>query len=419
MRSSKSHLDYWKAVLRKQKIPPDEWEGPQGKAHNWEVYVQHRGRREWFNLKTPNKESAASYAREIYRSLIGAGWQPTLLRFKPEVVRKVTSPTVRELLDEVEKFGGLKPQTYRTYASKLRGLIASILGIEGDASKFDFHKGGNRQWRAQIDNTRVSKLSLPTIQAWKKKVLAVAGDSPLAQQHARRTINSILRNAKSLFAPSLLKHLTFQLETPVPLEGVSFEKVAKPRYRSKIDAVSLLASARSELPESDPETYKIFLLALCVGLRRREIDGLLWTQIDFQRRIIRVETNNYTELKSAESEDEIDLSPELTDELKRFQEKSFSAFVIGAPRPPKKSDRYSTYRCDVEFKRLIAWLNGKGIAEDKPLHTLRKEFGSVIAAKHGIFAASSALRHSGIAVTRDHYVDKKEPIYFPASGAAS
>jgi hypothetical protein len=39
-----------------------------------------------------------------------------------------------------------------------------------------------------------------------------------------------------------------------------------------------------------------------------------------------------------------------------------------------------------------------------PLHTLRKEFGSFIARKFGIFAASEALRHGDIRLTRDYYL---------------
>jgi hypothetical protein len=46
----------------------------------------------------------------------------------------------------------------------------------------------------------------------------------------------------------------------------------------------------------------------------------------------------------------------------------------------------------------------------KPLHTMRKEFGSIVTEKMGIYAASRALRHSDIQVTALHYVDKKQRI---------
>jgi integrase len=42
---------------------------------------------------------------------------------------------------------------------------------------------------------------------------------------------------------------------------------------------------------------------------------------------------------------------------------------------------------------------------NKPLHTLRKEFGSEICAVHGIHAASRALRHADISVTNEYYTD--------------
>ena len=41
------------------------------------------------------------------------------------------------------------------------------------------------------------------------------------------------------------------------------------------------------------------------------------------------------------------------------------------------------------------------------MHTLRKEFGSRINDAHGIYAASRALRHADIAITSQHYLDKK------------
>ena len=45
-----------------------------------------------------------------------------------------------------------------------------------------------------------------------------------------------------------------------------------------------------------------------------------------------------------------------------------------------------------------------------PLHTLRKEFGSVIAAKYGIHAASRLLRHADITTTAQYCLDKKKRV---------
>ena len=53
------------------------------------------------------------------------------------------------------------------------------------------------------------------------------------------------------------------------------------KYQSKLDPAVLLAAARDDLSESDPEAFRALLLALGAGLRRGEIDRLLWRQVDF------------------------------------------------------------------------------------------------------------------------------------------
>jgi hypothetical protein len=45
-----------------------------------------------------------------------------------------------------------------------------------------------------------------------------------------------------------------------------------------------------------------------------------------------------------------------------------------------------------------------------PLHSLRKEFGSRVAAEHGIYAASRLLRHADITTTAQYYLDKKKRV---------
>ena len=51
---------------------------------------------------------------------------------------------------------------------------------------------------------------------------------------------------------------------------------------------------------------------------------------------------------------------------------------------------YQYYRAQEEFRQPTDWLRSKGVNFPRPLHTLRKEFGSQICLHHGIHAASSA-----------------------------
>jgi integrase len=411
MKTSKAHVEYWRNAIRKQKLSRKEWERS-GRTRNWEAYVQFRGRREWFNLGTPAKEAAATKARDLFLFLRVSGWDDTLRRYKPEMFRALEQPTLGEYLASVSQSVNIRPSTLKSYEGKLRNLVAGISDLDEVKGRFDARSGGNRAWRDTVDAIRLSKITVPAVNAWKKATLAKAEDSPVARARACRTINSTLRNSKSLFTKRILAQLPFKLSEPLPFDGVDFEKVSKPRYKSRIDGLALLEAARGELKDSLPELYKIVLLALCLGLRRREIDGLEWSQFDFAKSVLRVETNHYTDLKTDASEAEIDMNPVLCEELKQFRETSFSTFVISAPVMNRKVQPWD-YRCDALFQDLVSWLRNHGVTDDKPLHTLRKEFGSTINAKYGIYAASVALRHSSLAVTRDHYVDKKQPICFP------
>jgi hypothetical protein len=47
------------------------------------------------------------------------------------------------------------------------------------------------------------------------------------------------------------------------------------------------------------------------------------------------------------------------------------------------------------------------VTEQKPLHTLRKEFGTLVNLAHGIHAASKALRHADITLTNNFYTDSR------------
>jgi len=85
-----------------------------------------------------------------------------------------------------------------------------------------------------------------------------------------------------------------------------------------------------------------------------------------------------------------------------------SDFVIESDSAPPPFDApYGVYRCMDHMRALIAWLRSKGVVSKTPLHTLRKEFGSLINARHGLLAASEQLRHGSVAVTARHYIENR------------
>ena len=102
----------------------------------------------------------------------------------------------------------------------------------------------------------------------------------------------------------------------------------------------------------------------------------------------------------------------MTKKVTATHAKATSAFVIEADGEPLSEASYTYYRAQRHFDTLIAWLRAKGVAAIKPLHELRKEFGSQLCAKYGIYAASRMLRHADIAITAQHYLDQKERVTF-------
>src|SRR6516165_9955739 len=135
-----------------------------------------------------------------------------------------------------------------------------------------------------------------------------------------------------------------------------------------------------------------------VGLRRKEIDLLEWDSFLWDRGVIRVQATQHFDAKTEDSLGDVVVDDELLEVFRGYRARATSAFVIESADQPKFVS-YSHYRCQEVFDRLIAWLRKKGVKGNKPLHTLRKEFGSQVCAVHGVHAASRQLRHADIAIT--------------------
>jgi integrase len=183
------------------------------------------------------------------------------------------------------------------------------------------------------------------------------------------------------------------------------------KYRSTFDAMQIIKDAQNELGAQDPEAYKIFLLGLTTGLRRREIDILQWGAFRWDRNQIRIEPSEWYGLKSQDSADDLDVDAEIMAIFRGFYAKAKSNFVIESRVAPRLDvTTWQHYRTTSIAERLIKWLRAKGVNTNNPLHCLRAEAGSQVAAAEGIYAASRFLRHGNIQVTADHYLDKRKRV---------
>jgi len=265
-------------------------------------------------------------------------------------------------------------------------------------------RGGREKWLARIERIDLREITPPRVQRWKLDFLRRAGTNPLKARAARNSVNSLLRQAKSLFSPDHLQFLPPSVAELNPFKGVSFEPRQSMRYRADFDVERLIEAAQRELPI---EQLKIFLLALFAGLRRNEIDKLEWNAFKWDEGLVRIAATEYFQPKSEDALNDVEVDPELLETFRGFRARASGDFVIESHVRPRTDIGYSHYRCEHHFSALTKWLRENGISTKNPIHTLRKEFGSQICGKHGIYAASHALRHADIVITSQHYVDNR------------
>jgi integrase len=403
---AKSDIRYWQAAVF-QRVRKRQ--STRQASKHFSVQLMSRGRREEFNLGVSNKSVAAQKAREIYEYLKVNGWPATLATYKavetrvePKGVR-----TVGEFVRAIEETTSARNRTTTEYIRRFRQIVGEIFGIEADDSKYDYRAGGREDRIKQIDSVPLEKLTSASVQAWRVAYLNRAAKDPASQRAARISINSTLRQARSLFSSKRLGFIQLPEGYQSPFNGVRLEPRQSMRYRSAFNCRKLIRAARKDLAKDDPEAYKIFLLALFAGLRRGEIDRLEWSSFDWKSQKLHIEITEHLALKSGDSVGTVDLEPQLIKIFRVFHSQSTGSFVIESHRSSKVGTTYLSYRCGHIFQRLAGWLKKHGVAAAKPLHTLRKEFGSQVCHRHGLFMASLALRHSDIGVTSQHYVDKR------------
>ena len=275
---AKSDIRYWQQSIFRQSYTRNSQTLV---TKDWAMKIAHNGRRETFPLGTPNRAAAAARARDIYLSLVVNGWAATLARFKkPSTVKPALnagqSCTVGEFLEAIARTT-THQSTMADYAPAFRQIVSEIFALSNDRLKYDHQSGGRAEWLSKVHAIRLAEVTPAKVQEWKLSFLAKAGSDATALRTARISANAILRRARSLFSPRKLRHLALTLPRPLPFEGIEFEARQSMKYRSEIDVEKLIAHARQELEHNDPETYKVFLLAVGLGLRRKEIDLLTTT----------------------------------------------------------------------------------------------------------------------------------------------
>jgi integrase len=363
------------------------------------------------SLGTANRREAAAFARDRYLYLCANGWKAFLNRYgtgSRVLEAQKTNITVGEFIAAAAAESHLPQTTIYPYIRAFRRIVAETCHIKGTAARFDYRGGGNREWTGQIDAVPLVAVTPEKVTAWKRAFIARSGTNVIARRRAVTSCNSILRQARALFSwrNVLDKLRSVKLPEVLPFDGVLVERRTDTKfYGCGVDPHQLLRDAVAELGETHVEELKVFLLALVLGLRRREVDTLEWQSFDFTAGTLRVMPTKWYQLKTNESAAVLPVEPEILALFKDWRTRATGGFVIESPRRPKAVN-YQWYRCESTFIYLLRWLKGKGVQGNKPFHALRKLYGSVLAERYGIHAASSGLRHADIRTTAEFYADR-------------
>ena len=148
----------------------------------------------------------------------------------------------------------------------------------------------------------------------------------------------------------------------------------------------------------DPPAYLAFLLGLAAGLRWMEIDRLQWPAFDWDRKVIKIRRTKVFQPKTETAVRDVWIDPEVLTVFRneyaiRGSSGSFVIEGLSLSAPDKN------YRAKAVFDRLSSWLKEHGGTALKPLHELRKEFGSMVNRLHGLSAAKDLLGHADIGIT--------------------
>jgi Phage integrase family len=423
----------------------------------YHVKIQAHGERRGVSLQETEKREAGKKAKQLDTLVRANGWTEGLQMFRGEAPTKKNNLTLSEYFAEVAATGFLKAHTLSTYITKVRTIAADITkpklpvkkhknGEVKPLSRYDHVNGGSAVWQELVGATPLARLNDAALLKWRSERIKAVAANPKQRESSIKTVNSAIRAGFAMFGPKitqLIPHV--QLPDPIPFRLIQLLPESIQRYRSEIpDPDQLLAMGVDELALATPEiefqntwtenggsgkapkpspaeriqselsatrkneAFKILILGLCAGLRRGEIDSLQWSQVDFTKNCIWAETTEAHEIK-ANSSGEIPLDPHIMGLLEEWHKDSGSSFVLSGGEAKPEAEK-TVYRANRFHKELIAWLKSKGITGNRPIHSLRKEYGSVINAQAGIHAASRLLRHKNISLTSAIYTDSRNKV---------
>lgn len=250
----------------------------------------------------------------------------------------------------------------------------------------------------------------------KSRMEAVRDEDIQARESAAVTVNSTVRQARSVFAK---RHLFFYEGLKLP-DLTAFLKAPALKVDKDMSfvpfATGMIERIEKELPAQSRNVRLAVLLMLYLGLRNKEVQFAKWEWFRWfgdGTAELSIERRPYFKVKNR-SVRTIQLDPELAGKLAGFRGAP-DAWVIDAPT--------ETGRFDVTHDEINEWLRTIIVDRTKCAYELRKHAGSVVLTRPesegGGLAAAARFLGDTIVTTEKHYARLLRPVHAVRSGEVS
>jgi integrase len=385
-------------IFRKYSVMPD---GSQVYDQYYTRRIVRNAKQYYFKLGT-NQRDAEKRSNDLDKFLQDPmhSIHDAVVKFNPDKAERMSACkiTIKELIEaheEVEPTLELKDGTAHHYRTALMRAVRTVIAYRAKKPRPDamLYKDSLEA----VSDFPVSHLNDRFISDLKMAEMKAADGSISEQGNIKRRLKSVMADARSVLCPSALEEYAAQgLKLPDVepfMKTVLFKRVTKKRYR--LPPVEVIAAIQRDMGElrENLNAYRMFLLAMGAGLRKREIRECRqsWIVGGDQPTVFIGVTEDWEQKSHGESC--IELCEWAYKELMNCMDDG-AMVITGTVTDAADASKF-----------LCAWLRSKGLDRHKPTHELRMLYGSWVANRRGLFVAQKLLRHKDAQVTSDSYSD--------------
>ena len=379
------------------------------KSEIWTAIEPIDGKKKWFNTGSANKRTAKAKARVYFDGLRQGRFDEVAALVK----RKARVLTIGEFLETYEELcvqtsptdTGVRHNSWIGYRMSLYTIVGQTLDPSFNNNRLRLKAKQRKARNHLVDKQPLTILTASLLRTYIKLMRSRAtGTEDLAT--IKRSTHTRFINAKSLFAPK-----TYQVFSEEPhfitlpdIKGFTkyqVERGTAARYKAPKDkslAARTQAAARN-LKVTDPEAYKMYVLARNAGLRKSEIVNARVSWLGDHE--VNIQSTHSYLTKNGHDRD-IPLSPEVYQELLEMTEGLHEDDYIMCGSKTDRN-RHAPDRLN-KWLAALGWTKGL-TGSNKKLHALRANYISHMVKVAGTVVAQHLAGHADYSTTDRHYAD--------------